>query len=170
MVYSGYNLVYGVHILTTKKLIAVLKNFCYGSSLNILIKRLESLNDERYEQEDLINKFLTEEGYQIQVHRKRCCYDDGCWYLGYDLGSTEFVYRDCVEEFRTFSEYSNSMQEQLDGIEKKWTSIQTQVRKELQSIKKLYNSTVEHNEEFDKFDEEYDLGFHKYANDCESCS
>jgi hypothetical protein len=71
---------------------------------------------DRYEEEELINNFLSNEGYEIQVHQKRCCYDDGSWFFGYFVGSTSFVYRDLIETYDTFENYYSRDQRELDRI------------------------------------------------------
>lgn len=172
MVYSGYTLIYGIHFHTTDHLLQFLGKFCYGTSLKALIEQLKNHEDEHHEQEDLIDKFLNSEGYEAMVHRKRCCYDDGSWYFGYLLGSTDFVYRDSVDEFPTFDKYSSDMHDQLDRIEKEWVSKQTQIRKELRSIRTLFDASCAEGDLWEQWDGDLDmaLAFYKYANDCESCS
>lgn len=169
MVYSGYDLVFGIRFRSTEDLIDFMKKFCYGTSLTTLIEKIKDLDDDRWEQENLVNTFLSEEGYDIRVHRKRCCYDDGSWYFGYWLGTTEFVYRCMVDVFSSFDDYDRRMRDELDRVEMEWAKKQIQIRKELRNIAKLYNASIG---EGDKFDDDPDLSpsFYKYANDCEYCS
>ena len=86
----------------------------------------------------------------------------------------DFVYRDSVEEFPSFEKYNIAMQSQLDRIEQEWVKRQTQIRKELRSIQKLFDATCKNDKEsfWEQWEDDLDmtLAFYKYANDCESCS
>ena len=88
------------------------------------------------------------------------------------------MYRETVEYFPTFENYSTSMQSQLDTIEKVWLTMKDKIRQELDGIRKLFNASSgssggnNYEDEYDVWedDSDMDLMFYKYANDCENCS
>ncbi len=172
MVYTGYELVCGIHFNNLEDLTIFFNNVVYGTRLNQLINNLKI--NTKLDNQELINNFLSDEGYKMDVHIKKCCYNDGSYILGYSLGSTNFVNRNSVDTYNNFEAYYTGMHRQLSKIENKWVDTQIEIRKEFSNLRKLYEATNDnYSDSFQdsgEIDDVFNIMFYKYANDCDSCS
>ena len=77
--HSGYMLVYGISFNSLDELLTCFKKFCYGTSLSQLEIDIKGKSDIL----NIINTFLSSEGYIVRVHKRSCCFNNGVYYFGY---------------------------------------------------------------------------------------
>lgn len=114
-----------------------------------------------------VNKIMKkDDGKSLCVMSKKCCYNDGTKFIGFELGSTNFVYRSEVEEYDSFGDYRDAQMKQLRNIQNYYDKN----KKVMEEILKAMISTLE---EYANRDEEFEvpeIKIYTFANDCESCS
>ena len=145
MVYSGYDLVYGASIPVSK--LCKIFNVPYNKNSEV----------SEYDIAELIDEILSQQYEFIKIHLKYCCYNDGTVFIGFHIGSTHFVYRDEVKEYKTFNKYHNKNNKELSKLKKTFKKVQLQIKKEFVLLRK----------EFPKINKPK---FYTFANDCESCT
>ena len=146
MVYNGYDLVYGSMIHVSK--LCAIFNVPYDKNSDRVVI---------YDIVNIIDEILSKQYELIKVKPKHCCYNDGIVFIGYYIGSTHFVYRDEVCEYKTFNKYHNKNSKELSKLKKTFKESQLQIKKEFVLLRK----------EFPKINKPK---FYTFANDCESCT
>lgn len=119
----------------------------------------------------------------IEVGVKRCCYEDGTFFLGFDLGTMDVVYREEVRSYNHFDKYESTMRRKIDKIKHNRDKIDPLIEEKLQSMLTLYynNCPICDDESRDVAEQHLEgpcycdinqeaLMVFTYANDCESCS
>ena len=131
---------------------------------------------------EMCDRLLRDYGYpSLTVNKKRCCYDDGSFYLGFYLGDHSVVYRESVEEYENFDTYYDSMIKQLAEIKSTYKNVDRTIVDSIMRFKQKLEEVecVCENEDYEVClscelygDLAYSLEFntYTYANDCESCS
>lgn len=153
--YSGYQLLYAIKL--------------YKLDDALLMVGLDPKSDEDgynkvNQQLDKVNQQLEELGYKhLQLYTLPCCYFGGSWYLGFKVGSTDFVYRDDVSSYYDFKSYHEAQLNQLSELEATWAANKEAVTMELDQFMQMVKP-------FSERVVQYTPKFYTFANDCGNCT
>lgn len=168
MVYSGIIVFYGIHLTDYVELFNFLELITSKSKVDIFRnKNANDFNNNLYNVE-VIEEFLSENGCTFSVDTKKCCYNDGSFFIGFELGEFEFIHRDYVEDFSTFEKFEISINCQMTYLKNVYQKEKPRMDTEFDKMIALINANCSDYEEFEDFHDPPRI--YKYANDCEHCS